>query len=317
MTGCATICGFEPPARGRACQAERGLARLPVRTLDWTRGDAVEARRHRGRRYVHRPCRDRTGWHQRDQGAKRAPRTGRGRLQCPSRQRHRHRLDRRTSRTAPPLRPTPCSSARAFRTAFVTTKGFRDILALQRHGRSRIYDLEYQKPQPVVARSASFEVAERILADGTIDTPLDASRCRGAPRAGAAGPVPTRRSPSAFSMPLSNPAHEVALRELLSEGPAGPARHDFLRHHARIPRIRARIDDDAFRLCAACDRAIHRPLPHASGSRGVSRSLLGDAVEWGPAAGGGDARQCHQCPAFRPRRGRGGGRAPGRPLGLP
>ena len=76
---------------------------------------------------------------------------------------------------------------KGFRTAFVTTKGFRDILALQRHGRSRIYDLEYQKPQPVVARSASFEVAERILADGTIDTPLDTSRCRGASRARAQG----------------------------------------------------------------------------------------------------------------------------------
>ena len=36
---------------------------------------------------------------------------------------------------------------KGFRTAFVTTKGFRDILALQRHGRSRIYDLEYQKPR--------------------------------------------------------------------------------------------------------------------------------------------------------------------------
>src|SRR5262245_13138965 len=62
---------------------------------------------------------------------------------------------------------------KGFPTAFVTTKGFRDILALQRHGRTRIYDLEYQKPTPVVTRSASFEVAERILADGSIATALD------------------------------------------------------------------------------------------------------------------------------------------------
>ena len=45
--------------------------------------------------------------------------------------------------------------------------------ALQRHGRSRIYDLEYQKPKPVVTRRQSFEVAERMLADGSIATPLD------------------------------------------------------------------------------------------------------------------------------------------------
>ena len=62
---------------------------------------------------------------------------------------------------------------KGFPTAFVTTKGFRDILAMQRHGRARIYDLEYQKPEPVVLRSASFEVAERVLADGSVNEPLD------------------------------------------------------------------------------------------------------------------------------------------------
>ncbi|RPI33463.1 MAG: hydantoinase/oxoprolinase family protein, partial [Hyphomicrobiaceae bacterium] len=62
---------------------------------------------------------------------------------------------------------------KGFATAFVTTKGFRDLLALQRHGRSSIYDLEYQKPKPVVTRAGSFEVTERILADGTVATALD------------------------------------------------------------------------------------------------------------------------------------------------
>src|SRR5918993_257775 len=57
---------------------------------------------------------------------------------------------------------------KGYPTAFITTEGFRDILALQRHGRSRIYDLEYQKPKPVVERADSFEVSERILADGSV-----------------------------------------------------------------------------------------------------------------------------------------------------
>ena len=91
-TGCATICGFEPCQR-RACQAERGLATLPPQALDWIGETHAEARRHRGRRHVHRPGRDRAGWHQRHQGAERAARSRRGRLQCSSRQRHRHRLD--------------------------------------------------------------------------------------------------------------------------------------------------------------------------------------------------------------------------------
>jgi N-methylhydantoinase A len=62
---------------------------------------------------------------------------------------------------------------KGFPIAFITTEGFRDILALQRHGRSRIYDLEYRKPQPVVDRASSFEVSERILADGSVAVALD------------------------------------------------------------------------------------------------------------------------------------------------
>jgi N-methylhydantoinase A len=60
-------------------------------------------------------------------------------------------------------------------TAFVTTEGFRDILALQRQDRTNIYDLRYRKPVPVVERKDSFEVAERMLADGSVALPLDAA----------------------------------------------------------------------------------------------------------------------------------------------
>lgn len=59
------------------------------------------------------------------------------------------------------------------RVAFVTTAGFGDVLLLQRHDRRSIYDLRYQKPEPVVARRDCYEVAERIAADGTVLTALD------------------------------------------------------------------------------------------------------------------------------------------------
>ena len=103
---------------------------------------------------------------------------------------------------------------KGFPTAFVTTQGFRDILALQRHGRERIYDLEYQKPKPVVTRAASFEVAERILADGTVETPLDG---------GDVGRrlVPALRTGGYEAVAICllnaylNPVHERALRTLL------------------------------------------------------------------------------------------------------
>ena len=62
---------------------------------------------------------------------------------------------------------------KGYKVAFVTTAGFRDILEMQRHGRERIYDLRYQKPEPIVRRADTYEVTERILADGSVETPLD------------------------------------------------------------------------------------------------------------------------------------------------
>ena len=57
--------------------------------------------------------------------------------------------------------------------AFFVTAGFRDLLLLQRHDRKRIYDLFYQKPEPVVGRADTFEVTERMAADGAVITALD------------------------------------------------------------------------------------------------------------------------------------------------
>ncbi|MGE0719211.1 MAG: hydantoinase/oxoprolinase family protein, partial [Alphaproteobacteria bacterium] len=64
------------------------------------------------------------------------------------------------------------------RLAFLVTEGFRDVLQLQRHDRRLIYDLEYRKPLPVVARRDSFEVRERTRADGSSDKALDEAHFR-------------------------------------------------------------------------------------------------------------------------------------------
>jgi N-methylhydantoinase A len=64
------------------------------------------------------------------------------------------------------------------RVAFVTTRGFRDLLFLQRHDRRTIYDLRYAKPAPLVARRDCFEVTERVAASGEIVEPLDETDIR-------------------------------------------------------------------------------------------------------------------------------------------
>jgi len=58
------------------------------------------------------------------------------------------------------------------RTALVTTKGFRDVLALRRQARPRLYDLRPRVSEPLAPRELRFEANERVLHDGTIETAL-------------------------------------------------------------------------------------------------------------------------------------------------
>ena len=48
----------------------------------------------------------------------------------------------------------------------VTREVFGDVLEIQRHERTRVYDLYYQKAVPIVPRYLVLEVDERIAADG-------------------------------------------------------------------------------------------------------------------------------------------------------
>jgi N-methylhydantoinase A len=58
------------------------------------------------------------------------------------------------------------------RTALVTTEGFRDVLEIGRQTRPSLYDLDAEKPTPLVPRRRRFEVAERATPDG-IERPVD------------------------------------------------------------------------------------------------------------------------------------------------
>ncbi|WP_222920106.1 hydantoinase/oxoprolinase family protein [Natrinema sp. SYSU A 869] len=63
------------------------------------------------------------------------------------------------------------------KTALVTTEGFRDVLEIGRQDRPALYDLEAEKPEPLVPRDRRFEVAERTTAAG-IERPVDADEVR-------------------------------------------------------------------------------------------------------------------------------------------
>ncbi|MGY2049692.1 hydantoinase/oxoprolinase family protein [Methylobacterium sp. JK268] len=100
--------------------------------------------------------------------------------------------------------------------AFVTTRGFRDILFFQRHGRRNIYDLRYAKPAPPVRRKDCFEVTERLDAAGAVVTPLDEA-------AVLAELVPALAAGGYEAVAIcllsayAAPAHEARLKALIAE----------------------------------------------------------------------------------------------------
>lgn len=63
------------------------------------------------------------------------------------------------------------------KTALVTTEGFRDILEIGRQDRPSLYDLNAEKPTPLIPRRRRFEVSERATTEG-IERPVDDDEVR-------------------------------------------------------------------------------------------------------------------------------------------
>ncbi len=105
---------------------------------------------------------------------------------------------------------------RGARLCLFVTRGTRDILLLQRHDRTSIYDLRYRKPEPVVARRDTFEVAGRVTADGTVLEPLDPGDAREL-IVRALGTRDYDAAAVCFLHAYANPEHERAFAALLRE----------------------------------------------------------------------------------------------------
>src|SRR5438128_2152056 len=97
----------------------------------------------------------------------------------------------------------------------LTTRGFRDVLVIGREKRYQVYDLQIEKPAPLIPRRLTGEVTERILADGTVRTPLDEADARRAIRELAARGTTTLAICLLHS--YLNPAHERRLAAIVAE----------------------------------------------------------------------------------------------------
>lgn len=63
-------------------------------------------------------------------------------------------------------------------TALIVTRGFQDILEIQRGDKTNIYDIFYRRSPPVVPRQWVLPVTERLTAAGEVLTPLDEAEVR-------------------------------------------------------------------------------------------------------------------------------------------
>jgi N-methylhydantoinase A len=95
------------------------------------------------------------------------------------------------------------------------TGGFRDVLIIGRERRYQVYDLQIEKPAPLIRRRLIGEVTERVLADGSVRTPLEEAGARRAIRELVGRGVTTLAVCLLHS--YLNPAHERRLAELVAE----------------------------------------------------------------------------------------------------
>jgi N-methylhydantoinase A len=101
------------------------------------------------------------------------------------------------------------------RTALITTRGFRDVIAMGNESRYDQYDLNITLPEPLVPRHLRLGVPERLDNEGHALLPLDEAALRAL--------VPTLRQADVQSIAVGflhafvNPRHEQLARKILAE----------------------------------------------------------------------------------------------------
>jgi len=92
------------------------------------------------------------------------------------------------------------------RVALLTTKGFEDLLEIGRQERGSLYDLMWERPEPLIPRSRRFGVRERIDSKGRVITPIDLAAVR---------KIRADHVAVCFLHSYANPKHERAAGRIL------------------------------------------------------------------------------------------------------
>ena len=167
---------------------------------------------------------------------------------------------------------------RGERVLLLATQGAGDVYHIARGNRTRLYDIHYRKPAPLVPRGDIVEIGGRLDSAGAELEPLDEDAIRAAARRArdeGFGAVAV-----AFLFTYVNPAHELRAEEILREELDGDHRLALAPGRARVARVRAHLLGGDRRLhrarsCAATSSG-SRP---SCGTRGLARAAARHAVE--------------------------------------
>lgn len=104
--------------------------------------------------------------------------------------------------------------------ALIATRGFEDVLEIGRHVRKDIYGLKAEKRSVLVPRRRRFGLAERMRADGSVETPLNRAAAKAlieAVRASGGEDGAVEAVAVCLLHAYANPAHEQAFKAMLAE----------------------------------------------------------------------------------------------------
>ncbi len=159
------------------------------------------------------------------------------------------------------------------RAGFLTTRGFRDLLVIQRQLRGDIYAIVSKKPAPIVPLARTAEVTERVTVDGEIPIPLDESDLLAAVEA-LLGEHDLEALAVCFLHSYRNPIHELRAREVIRE--RAPDLPVVLSSEV-LPTIREYERASTTAIAAALAPLVGRYLEHLEGylgERGIAAPIF-------------------------------------------
>lgn len=186
-------------------------------------------------------------------------------------------------------------------TGMLTTRGFRDVIAMGREHRYDLYDLKLDLPEPLVPRWLRLEVTERVAADGRVLEPLNVEE------AGRQITKLLQAGVQAIAVCLlhsyRNPRHEEMLRDIIVDMAPGvyvslssevvPELREYERFSTTVANVYVRpvVDrylvrlEDRLKRLGFCGSLLIMLSNGGTCTVDVARRLPIWLVESGPAAG--------------------------------